>query len=393
MTREPLRIAGLFAGIGGLELGLHQAGHRGELLCEIDEGARSVLCSRPEFSGTPLVADIRELRTLPEVDLVVAGFPCQDLSQAGRTLGIEGSHSGLVDHVFRLLRSAPAHPRWVLFENVPFMLRLARGRAMSLLTRSLEELGYSWAYRVVDTRSFGLPQRRQRVLLLASSTEDPRRVLYADDAGGEPSSPGEAYGFYWTEGVRGLGWARDATPTLKGGSTIGIPSPPAIWLRGQDRIVLPDIRDAERLQGFPEDWTAPAMSMKRGLGRRWKLVGNAVSVPVAAWVGHRLCAPGRYDGTHDESIGPGSPWPDAAWGDPGADAHRAAVTKWPIPCRFQPLGDFLRHEPRPLSLRATNGFRSRTRGSSLNFEPEFLEAVDRHLERMSAEVAPLQLVV
>ncbi len=362
MTGEPLRVAGLFAGIGGIELGLHQAGHRGELLCEIDEGARTVLASRPEFSGTAVVADIRELRTLPEVDLVTAGFPCQDLSQAGRTLGIEGSNSGLVDHVFRLLRRAPAQPRWVLFENVPFMLRLARGAAMSLLTRSLEELGYSWAYRVVDTRSFGLPQRRQRVLLLASATDDPREVLYADDAGSEPSSPGEAYGFYWTEGVRGLGWARDAIPTLKGGSTIGIPSPPAIWLRGQDRIVLPHIRDAERLQGFPEDWTASAMAMKRGLGRRWKLVGNAVSVPVAAWVGHRLRAPGGYDGTDDESIGSGPPWPDAAWGGPGVKRIAQPSPNGRFLAAFSLSGnscvtspDLSRCAPRTASVRALGG--------------------------------------
>ena len=96
-------------------------------------------------------------------------------------------------------------------------------------------------------------------------------------------------GFYWTEGLRGLGWAVDAVPTLKGGSTIGIPSPPAIWNSGDGSITTPDIRDAERLQGFDADWTLPALDVggvRRG--HRWKLVGNAVSVPVARWVGDRL---------------------------------------------------------------------------------------------------------
>jgi DNA (cytosine-5)-methyltransferase 1 len=86
-------------------------------------------------------------------------------------------------HVFRLLDGAPARPRWLLLENVSFMLQLDRGEAMRWLTSALEERGYTWAYRVVDTRSFGLPQRRQRVLLLASQTEDPRPVLLNQDAG------------------------------------------------------------------------------------------------------------------------------------------------------------------------------------------------------------------
>ncbi len=141
------------------------------------------------------------------------------------------------------------------------MLQLDRGAAMRFLTRSLETLGFSWAYRVVDTRAFGLPQRRQRVLLLASRTADPREVLFVGEEG-EPEWPDPsevACGFYWTEGIRGLGWAIDAIPTLKGGSTIGIPSAPAIRFP-DGRIATPDLRDAERLQGFEPEWTAPAVA-------------------------------------------------------------------------------------------------------------------------------------
>src|SRR5581483_4102304 len=175
------------------------------------------------------------------------------------------------------------------------MLQLERGRAMRHLVDTLEELGFTWAYRVVDAISFGLPQRRRRVLLLASRTEDPRPVLLSQDAG-EPldrMTPRTACGFYWTEGTRGLGWAVDAVPTLKGGSTIGIPSPPGI--RFVDGFIgLPDIRDAERLQGFEAGWTQPALQDgTRRDGVRWKLVGNAVSVPVSRWVGERLNDPQR----------------------------------------------------------------------------------------------------
>src|SRR5690606_34812896 len=121
------------------------------------------------------------------------------------------------------------------------------------IVSTLENLGYAWAYRVVDSRSFGIPQRRRRVFLLAALNHDPRAVILVDDSD-EPEEPfdpaGHACGFYWTEGARGLGWAVDAVPTLKGGSTLGIPSPPGVWhpTRG---IIRPGIMDAERLQGFP----------------------------------------------------------------------------------------------------------------------------------------------
>src|SRR5581483_7195305 len=99
-AQPALRVAGWFAGIGGIELGLADSQHRSELLCEIEPSAQRVL--RARFEDVPLVDDVREIDRLPEVDLVAAGFPCQDLSQAGRTEGITGSRSGLVDEVFRL---------------------------------------------------------------------------------------------------------------------------------------------------------------------------------------------------------------------------------------------------------------------------------------------------
>jgi DNA (cytosine-5)-methyltransferase 1 len=172
-------IAGLFAGIGGLERGLAEAGGEAALLCEWWDPARRVLAAR--FPGVPVAPDVRELRSLPKVDVVTAGFPCTDLSQAGRTEGIGGSQSGLVGEVFRLLRRRRA-PVLVL-ENVRNMLVLNSGAAMSYLVSELESLGYRWAYRLVDSRSTGVPQRRQRVILVAARDLDPRGVLFADEVG------------------------------------------------------------------------------------------------------------------------------------------------------------------------------------------------------------------
>lgn len=375
-------VVGLFAGIGGIEAGLSASDFEATLLCEIDTSAGEVLEKR--FPQTSIHTDVTTLSELPDCDLLTAGFPCQDLSQAGRTAGIGGSQSRLVEHVFRLLDQARPGPQWLLLENVSFMLSLDRGRAMTWLVERLEERGYTWAYRVVDTLAFGLPQRRQRVLLLASRVSDPRPVLLNQiDAPDLPHAHEGILGcgFYWTEGQRGLGWAVDAVPTLKGGSALGIPSPPAIWNPTTGAIVTPDIRDAERMQGFPADWTAPAKSVNgRGQGHRWKLVGNAVSVPVAEWLGQRLGESESYDETSDVGLD-GERWPRAAWGRRGK-RRLVESSMWPVRWKRSHLLDYLRYEPRPLSARAAAGFLERTERGSLNIDDKFLCDVRRHLESM-----------
>lgn len=380
-------VAGLFAGIGGIELGLKECGATTELLCEWWEPAQAVLAER--FPGVPLVGDVRELDRLPDVDLVTAGFPCTDLSQAGRTKGIEGEASGLVGEVFRLVqdRRVPL----LMLENVRNMLVLDKGEAMRFLVDELEALGYRWAYRLVDSRFTGVPQRRQRVIFLASQDLDPRSVLFADEAGdpAEDHFRDDVYGFYWTEGMRGLGWARDAVPTLKAGSTIGIPSPPAIWNPGgaaDRRIVTPQIDEAEQLQGFPRGWTEPANEISNSKGTRWKLVGNAVTVGVSRWVGERLLQPGlpMLDGRPLER---GERWPTAAYGANGK-AWAADMSLWPRHEKYRHLSDIVNlGEASQLSARATAGFYSRTQQASLNFVDEFIADIAEHAERMADELA------
>lgn len=375
-----MKIAGLFAGVGGLELGLHQGGHESILLSEIWEPARAVLAER--FCDVPNIGDVERLKSLPaDVGLLTAGFPCQDLSQAGRTAGINGRKSGLVGHVFRLIDQS--RPRWVLLENVSFMLQLDRGSAMDRLVSAFEERGYRWAYRVVNSLAF-LPQRRERVFFLASTEGDPSDVLLVDEA--EPRVQAtdlrtHAHGFYWTEGTRGLGWGPDCVPTLKNGSTVGIPSPPAILLPNGE-IVTPDIRDAERLQGFRADWTKPAAAVGRA-SFRWSLVGNAVTRPVAAWIGRRLTKPGRFDRSRDSATFTSVRWPRAARfdGETRREVHISAFPAWKI---RPPLQEFLKYEPTLLSERATAGFLSRIEKSSLRFVPGFKERVRSHLDHVRA---------
>ena len=373
-----MKTYGLFAGIGGFETGLAAASHETIGLCEILESAQAVL--RERVPNVPIHADIKTLERLPEsAELICAGFPCQDLSQAGQTRGLMGHRSGLIYEVFRLIE----HSRvpWVVLENVPFMLQLANGAAMREIVRELEALGYRWAYRVVDTHGFGLPQRRERVFLVASNVGDPGNVLLVDD---KPMLRPKtalgtiAHGFYWTEGRGGLGWAPDAVPTLKNGSTIGIPSPPAIMLC-DGRIVKPDLRDTERLQGFPSDWTKPAELTGR-VSARWGLVGSAVSVPVAKWLGSRLITEGVYEPARDRPFPESGKLPKAARFD---GSNRYAVDISPDPLGISPpnLEKFLEHLPVPLSVKATAGFLSRTRVATLRFADGFIEGVERYLEQ------------
>jgi DNA (cytosine-5)-methyltransferase 1 len=328
---------------------------------------------------------VRTLRSLPRgIDLVAAGFPCQDLSSVGQKAGIAGARSALVREVFRLIASRPTP--WVILENVPFLLQLGAGRALDLVTTELSRLGYAWAYRVIDSQAFGLPQRRRRWYLVASRVSDPRNVLLAGDAVLEEPTAGHACGFYWTEGTRALGWAVDAVPPLKGGSTVGVPSPPAILLP-DGQIVTPDLRDAERLQGFPSDWTRPAEKVARR-GYRWLLVGNAVSVNVASWLGRRLRVPARYDASADEPWR-GNAWPAAAWSLGDGRVFRSSATVWPTVVRRAHLVDFLRYPTQPLSERAAKGFLKRAEHASLRFPPGFLETVKAHIatqqDRASAD--------
>jgi DNA (cytosine-5)-methyltransferase 1 len=291
----------------------------------------------------------------------------------------------LVRYLFKLLRGV--QPRWVVIENVRNMLVLDSGNAMKYLIGELEGLKYRWAYRLVDSRFTGVPQRRQRVLLVASRHDDPRAVLFPDDAGTPDDAwfRTDAYGFYWTEGLRGLGWAKDALPTLKGGSALAIPSPPAVWVKGRqpgEAIVTPGISDAEYLQGFPRGWTLAAAADDGRAGHRWKLVGNAVTVGVAAWLGRQLAAPASRPPAAGAAMSTAARWPAAAWGESGR-RWLVPVSMWPERRPYEHLLDTL--DPAlltPLSWKAVQGFHGRMEQGNLRFDEAFKLAIKEHEEAM-----------
>jgi DNA (cytosine-5)-methyltransferase 1 len=401
--RRRLTTVSLFSGIGGLDLGLQRAGAVVREMCESWQPARRVLDVR--FPGVSVHDDVAHFEPGPDYDVLTAGFPCTDLSHAGGKAGIFGPQSGLVEHAFRI--AGATRPDWIVIENVPNLLLLHSGAGISYIVDQLESLGYSWAYRTVDSRFTGVPQRRFRVILLASISGSPGARLFneptdaADPNHDDALAPGKTlsdganqtatnrsagrlrstpagiaagprraagsygrqpHGFYWTEGRNGLGLVAGAVPTLKGGSTLGTPSAPAVWFpdapRGR-RFVLPSIEDAEVLQGLPRGWTSPAVDPD-GPDLRWKLVGNAVTTGVGEWIGRRLTAPGEAQPVTGRVLERETPWPRAALGGPGRPAVEVDVSDRPVNVPMMSLTDVIDvMTATPLSHRATKGFLSR----------------------------------
>ena len=372
------RVAGLFAGIGGFEVGFEQSNHKTVLLCECDPYAKKVLKHR--FREIELHCDVSELSNLPtDIEIVSAGFPCQNLSMAGDKSGIKGTKSNLVEELFRLL--AVRRVPYVVIENVHFMLKLKKGEAIHSIINRLENLGYYWAYRVVDSRGFGLPQRRRRVFIVASTDADPPNILLADDVPDQSwplpnlDSP---IGFFWTEGKSGHGLTGDAIPPLKAGSGLAIPSVPAVLLP-DGRVVTPPISAVERLQGFKSGWTNSLKGSKKER-HRWRLLGNAVSVPVSQWIGKRLSQPVEFDLDESMPLDLNKGWPDAAW-NIGKGRFVSKASYYPLKRPIGKISSFRTEHWPDLSERALAGFIRRAQESNLRYPPGFLNTLEKELVR------------
>ena len=367
-----MSVTGLFAGIGGFELAFSRSGLASEMLVELDSAARAVLTS--QFPGIEIRPNVLDLTDLPSsTSILTAGFPCQNLSMAGDKSGIAGSKTGVVRKMFELIGRSTVP--LILIENVYFMLQLDSGKGMEWLVEQFEDLSYRWAYRVLDTNGFGLPQRRRRVYFVASRDIDPRMILFADETD-HPTLPkpdiSVPLGFYWTEGKSGVGITIDGIPPLKVGSSLGIPSAPAV-LFPDGEVLMPSLKACERLQGFPVGWTDPAANGEKK-DPRWRLVGNAVSVPVAQWVAERINAPGEVREYELIDLDRWRRWPDAAWNVEGKRVGVIASDK-PVQIKAASIGDFRDETWTRLSDRALNGFISRAVAGGLRMPEGFIPAL------------------
>jgi DNA (cytosine-5)-methyltransferase 1 len=169
----------LFTGIGGFDLAFDRAGMTPLANVEIDAKARSVLVRH--WPNVPQYTDVKEFHAPDGTDLVCGGFPCQDLSVAGRRAGLAGERSGLFYEVARILDEAK--PEWVVLENVPGLLSSNGGRDMGAVLGTLADLGYVGAYRVLDAQYFGVAQRRRRVFIVGRLGADGAREVLLEPAG------------------------------------------------------------------------------------------------------------------------------------------------------------------------------------------------------------------
>lgn len=166
-----MKFVDFFAGIGGIRLGLEQAGHKCVGFCEFDKYARTAYKAMYDTEGEWESHDVRATKPydVPAADLWCFGFPCQDISVAGKQKGLqEGERSGLFYEIMRLLagRRQEDRPRWLLVENVKNLLSIGSGFDFARLLLEVGGYGYSLQWQVLNSKDFGVPQNRERVFII-----------------------------------------------------------------------------------------------------------------------------------------------------------------------------------------------------------------------------------
>lgn len=166
----------LFAGVGGFDLAMERNGVDVVANVEIDKQCQKVLAKHfpnaKQFSDITDVkgSDLIEAGFKPERGIITGGFPCQDLSVAGKRRGLAGERSGLFWEIARLIEETKTE--WFILENVPGLLTSNKGADFGVVVGTMADLGYGLAWRVLDAQHFGVPQRRRRVFILGRRTGD-----------------------------------------------------------------------------------------------------------------------------------------------------------------------------------------------------------------------------
>ena len=298
------RVASLFSGIGGFDLGFERAGFDITFQCELDKFCRGILKHR--WPETPCYENIKELTatTIPYSDVWAGGFPCQDVSLArmGARDGLKGKRSGLFHDFARLV--GEARPRVVLLENVAGLLSSHRGRDFSTVIGTLAEFGYSVGWRVLNSKNFGVPQSRQRVYIVGCHRDitGPGQILFGAERGegdaseskpngkaslspfktsiGEDGGDGPVY-----QSIAYCLYACSARHTGTDWSRTYVQYPK----KCQVRRLTP--KECEGVMGFPDGWTIlPQNELRDGDtdSLRYHALGNAVTPPVAEWLAYRI---------------------------------------------------------------------------------------------------------
>ena len=174
----------LFAGVGGFDLAMERNGVKVVASVEIDKHCQNVLAKR--FPNSKLFDDVTTVKGSdlidagfkPRTGIIAGGFPCQDLSVAGKRAGLAGERSGLFWEIARIVEETQSE--YFLIENVPGLLSSNKGRDFGVVVGTMADLGYSVSWRVLDAQHFGVPQRRRRVFIVGRRSGDlsPAEVLF-----------------------------------------------------------------------------------------------------------------------------------------------------------------------------------------------------------------------
>jgi DNA (cytosine-5)-methyltransferase 1 len=285
-----MRFGSLCSGIEGAAVALNPLDWSHVFCAEVDPFCCAVLDARHPL--TTNLHDVTSIERIPCVDALVAGTPCQSYSVGGNRKGMGDVRGQLALALPRL--AGWARPRWVVWENVPGVLSCNSGRDFGRFLHSMAELGYGFAYRVLDARYFGVAQRRRRVFAVfhLGDWRPAAAALFERPISGEDARPPRQArrpsGVGTADAPQLLGWSGDTTP--KFGSEV---TPTLRASQGGEGVgVISDsvfrklsVVEWERLQGFPDGYTDlpgwPDRLKRRALG-------NAFCVPVVHWIGERI---------------------------------------------------------------------------------------------------------
>jgi len=253
----------LFAGIGGFHLAASQNGGNCVMACEIDKAARQTYLANHKVKN--FVEDITKIKAkdVPDHDLLCAGFPCQPFSQAGFKKGFDDIRGTLFFYIAEIIRVKK--PKAFFLENVRHLLNHDEGRTFFKIKEVLEELGYSFSYKIVKASDFGLPQHRPRLFMVGLKNKKinfefpkkiPLKVTLSDIFG---KSCNKKVGFTLRVGGRGSkiddrrNWDR-------------------YLVDGKEYKIQP--KDGIKMMGFPVDFKFPVSETQA-----MKQLGNSVAVP------------------------------------------------------------------------------------------------------------------
>ena len=307
---QELKYFSTFSGIGGFELGIHQAYEKlrtknkerikttgtterpssqqphfcdDGFTCvgysEIDKYATQIY--QKHFSKHKNYGDITKIdeKELPYFDLFVGGFPCQSFSIAGQRKGFEDTRGTMFFEIARIIREK--QPRILLLENVKGLLSHNKGQTFFTIITALDELGYDCQWQVLNSKNHGVPQNRERVFVIGHlrGTSRPEVFPFTEESGANCQIIGRASGINGHDYLKRIYSPLGSSPTLPTGT--GGNHEGKFEINGRVRRLTPT--ECERLQGFPDGWTEELSDTQR-----YKTLGNAVSVPVISDIITRL---------------------------------------------------------------------------------------------------------